>query len=34
MESCNPLSTPDFGSELSVEQLEETLLNAVDKQRY
>ena len=34
MESCNSLSTPDFGSELSVEQPEETLLNAVDKQRY
>ena len=34
MGNCNPLSTPDFGSELLVEQPEETLLNAVDKQRY
>ena len=34
MGSCNPLSTPGFGSELSVEQLEETLLNAEDKQGY
>ena len=28
MGSCNALSTPGFGSELSVEQPEETLLNA------
>ena len=34
MGSCNPLSTPVFGLELSVEQPEETLLNAEDKQRY
>ena len=34
MGSCNPLSTPGFGSELSVEQPEETPLNAEDKQRY
>ena len=34
MGSCNPLSTPGFGSELLVEQLEETLLNAEDKQGY
>ena len=32
--SCNPLSTPVVGSELSLEQPEETLLNAEDKQRY
>ena len=34
MGSCNPLSTPGSGSELSVEQPEGTLLNAEDKQRY
>ena len=34
MGSCNPLSTLGFGSELSVEQPEEMLLNAEDKQRY
>ena len=34
MESWNPLSTPGFSSELSVEQPEETLLNAEDKHRY
>ena len=34
MGSCNPLSTPDLGSELSVEQPEETLLNPEDKQCY
>ena len=34
MDSCYPLSTPGFGSELSVEQPEETLLNAEDKQHY
>ena len=30
----NLLSTPGFGSELTVEQPEETLLHAEDKQRY
>ena len=34
MESWNPLSTPGFSSELSVEQPEETLLNTEDKHRY
>ena len=34
MGSCNSLSTPGFGSELSAEQPEETFLNAEDKQRY
>ena len=34
MGSCNPLSTPGFGSELSVEQPEEMHLNAEDRQRY
>ena len=34
MGTCNPLSTPGSGSELSAEQPEETLLNAEDKQRY
>ena len=33
MGSCNPLSNPGFGSELSLEQPEETLLNAEGKQR-
>ena len=34
MGSCNPLSTLGFGLELSVDQPDETLLNAEDKQRY
>ena len=34
MGSCNPLSTPGFGSELSVEQPEETRFNADGKQHY
>ena len=34
MGSCNPLSTPGFGSEPSVEQPEETLLDAEDEQHY
>lgn len=34
MGSCTFLSTPGFGVELSLKQLEKKLLNEMDKERY